>query len=84
MRRMGQFMGRSTQLTLEQQLDPQVQLCLSMQERATIVPVEVLYHARRDDTHHRVYTHRSEEAMLCTNGNQQDIMFIQEQSFDQL
>ncbi|KAG6519439.1 hypothetical protein ZIOFF_022933 [Zingiber officinale] len=32
--------------TLEQQMDPQVQLRLSMQERASIVPAEVLYHSR--------------------------------------
>nr|AYR16591.1 ORF3 [Taro bacilliform CH virus] len=34
--------------TLEQQIDPQVQLTNSMQERAAIVPAEVLYHSRRD------------------------------------
>ncbi|CAD5178852.1 unnamed protein product [Musa acuminata subsp. malaccensis] len=54
-----------------------------MRERAAIAPAEVLYHSRRDDVHHRVYTHRSEEAMLVTN-NQEDRAFIQEQSFDQL
>ncbi|CAD5196038.1 unnamed protein product, partial [Musa acuminata subsp. malaccensis] len=54
-----------------------------MRERAAIAPAEILYHSRRDDAHHRVYTHRSEEAMLVTN-NQEDRAFIQEQSFDQL
>ncbi|CAD5164402.1 unnamed protein product, partial [Musa acuminata subsp. malaccensis] len=54
-----------------------------MRERAAIAPAEVLYHSRRDDVHHRVYVHRSEEAMLVTN-NQEDRSFIQEQSFDQL
>uniref|UniRef100_A0A804HNJ2 Uncharacterized protein n=1 Tax=Musa acuminata subsp. malaccensis TaxID=214687 RepID=A0A804HNJ2_MUSAM len=53
-----------------------------MRERAAIAPAEVLYHSRRDDVHHRVYVHRSEEAMLVTN-NQEDRSFIQEQSFDQ-
>lgn len=76
MRRFGRFFGRTSPLTLEQQLDPQTQLQLSMQERASIVPAEVLYHSRRDDTHHRVYIHRSEEALLCTDGNQQDRNFI--------
>ncbi|KAG6517584.1 hypothetical protein ZIOFF_020980 [Zingiber officinale] len=69
--------------TLEQQLDPQTQLRLSMQERAAIVPAEVLYHSRRDDVHHRVYVHRSEEALLVTS-NQVDRAFIQPESFNQL
>ncbi|KAG6517505.1 hypothetical protein ZIOFF_020897 [Zingiber officinale] len=69
--------------TLEQQLDPQVQLRQSMQERAALVPAEVLYHSKRDDAHHRVYMHRSEEAILVTT-NQVDRAFIQEDSFHQL
>ncbi|KAG6499736.1 uncharacterized protein LOC121996478 isoform X2 [Zingiber officinale] len=69
--------------TLEQQLDPQVQLRQSMQERAALVPAEVLYHSRRDDAHHSVYVHRSEEAILVTT-NQIDRSFIQEESFHQL
>ncbi|KAG6526835.1 hypothetical protein ZIOFF_016838 [Zingiber officinale] len=75
--------GGRFQNSLEQQLDPQVQLRLSMQERAAIVPAEVLYHSRRDDMHHRVYMHRSEEAMLVTN-NQVDRAFVQPESFIQL
>ncbi|KAG6518597.1 hypothetical protein ZIOFF_022077 [Zingiber officinale] len=55
-----------------------------MQERASIVPAEVLYHSRRDDAHHRVYVHRSEEAMLVTDNHQVDRSFIQEESFNQL
>ncbi|XP_074562548.1 uncharacterized protein LOC141819077, partial [Curcuma longa] len=55
-----------------------------MQERASIVPAEVLYHSRRDDANHRVYMHRSEEAILCVDGNQQDRTFIQEGSYNQL
>ncbi|CAD5196040.1 unnamed protein product [Musa acuminata subsp. malaccensis] len=85
-RRLGQLISRnpdSNIQVLEQQIDPQAQLQLSMRERAAIVPAEILYHSRRDDAHHRVYTHRSEEAMLVTN-NQEDRAFIQEQSFDQL
>ncbi|KAG6481687.1 hypothetical protein ZIOFF_058306 [Zingiber officinale] len=69
--------------TLEQQLDLQTQLQLSMQQRASLVPAEVLYHSRQDDAHHRVYIHRSEEAVLVTN-NQVDRAFIQEESFQQL
>ncbi|KAG6521641.1 hypothetical protein ZIOFF_018766 [Zingiber officinale] len=38
---------------------------------------------RRDDIHHRVYMHRSEEAILVTT-NQVDRAFIQEESFHQL
>ncbi|KAG6472319.1 hypothetical protein ZIOFF_069779 [Zingiber officinale] len=66
---------QSSQYTLEQQLDPQVQLRLSMQERASIVPVEVSNHSRRDDVHHRVYAHRSEEVVLITDGGQLDKSF---------
>ncbi|KAG6514302.1 hypothetical protein ZIOFF_024652 [Zingiber officinale] len=69
--------------SLEQQLDPQTRLRLSMQERASIVPAEGLYHSRRDNVHHRVYIHRSEEAMLVTS-NQIDRAFIQPESFTQL
>ncbi|KAG6490345.1 hypothetical protein ZIOFF_051635 [Zingiber officinale] len=69
--------------TLEQQMDPQVQLRLSMQERASIVPAEVLYHSRHDDINHRVYVHRSEEAILVTT-NQVDRAFIQPESFNEL
>ncbi|KAG6508480.1 hypothetical protein ZIOFF_033854 [Zingiber officinale] len=54
-----------------------------MQERASIVPAEVLYHSRRDDAHHRVYMHRSEEAILVTT-NQVDRALIQPESFMQL
>ncbi|KAG6469583.1 hypothetical protein ZIOFF_070512 [Zingiber officinale] len=54
-----------------------------MQERASIVPAEVLDHSRRDDAHHRVYVHRSEEAVLVTS-NQVDRAFIQPESFTQL
>ena len=73
----------STQHVLEQQIDPQAQLRLSMRERSTIAPAEVLYHSRRDDAHHRVYVHRSEEAMLVTN-NQEDRSFIMEESYERL
>ncbi|KAG6495558.1 hypothetical protein ZIOFF_043384 [Zingiber officinale] len=75
--------GGSYNQTLEQQIDLQVQLRLSMQERAAIVPSEVLYHSRRDDIHHRVYVHRAKEAILVTN-NQIDRAFIQPESFEQL
>ncbi|KAG6504140.1 hypothetical protein ZIOFF_036471 [Zingiber officinale] len=75
--------GRSYNQSLEQQLDPHAQLKLSMQERVAIVPAEVLYHSRQDDMHHRVYTHRSEEALLVTT-NQVDIPFIQTESLNQL
>ncbi|XP_042390296.1 uncharacterized protein LOC121981706 isoform X1 [Zingiber officinale] len=55
-----------------------------MQERASIVLAEVLYHSRRDDAHHRVYIHISEEAVLVTDNHQIDRSFIQEESFTQL
>ncbi|KAG6506517.1 hypothetical protein ZIOFF_031841 [Zingiber officinale] len=55
-----------------------------MQERASIVPAEIQYHSRRDDAHHRVYVHRSEEAILVTDNHQVDRNFIQEESFAHL
>ncbi|KAG6468615.1 hypothetical protein ZIOFF_073304 [Zingiber officinale] len=54
-----------------------------IQDRAALVPAEVLYHSRRDDAHHSVYVHQSEEAILVTT-NQVDRSFIQEDSFHQL
>ncbi|KAG6510112.1 hypothetical protein ZIOFF_028120 [Zingiber officinale] len=85
-RRVGQTLtgGTSTRHTLEQQIEPEAQLQFSMQERASIVPAEILYHSRRDDAHHRVYVHRSEEAMLVTDNHQANRSFIQEESFNQL
>ncbi|KAG6468081.1 hypothetical protein ZIOFF_072649 [Zingiber officinale] len=85
-RRLGRQLigGTSSRYTLEQQLEPEAQLQLSMQERASIVPAEVLYHSRRDDAHHRVYVHRSEEVILVTDNHQVDRSFIQEESFMQL
>ncbi|KAG6472555.1 hypothetical protein ZIOFF_070021 [Zingiber officinale] len=76
--------GGTTRYTFEQQLEPEAQLQLSMQDRASIVPAEVLYHSRRDDAHHRVYVHRSEEAILVTDNHQIDRNFIQEESFAHL
>ncbi|KAG6484333.1 hypothetical protein ZIOFF_052848 [Zingiber officinale] len=89
-RKAAQRLGRrltgraSPSYTLEQQLDPQAQLQALMIERASIVPAEVLYHSRRDDEHHWVYLHRSEEPLLMINSNQADRNFIQEESFMQL
>ncbi|CAD5196041.1 unnamed protein product [Musa acuminata subsp. malaccensis] len=51
-RRLGQLISRnpdSNIQVLEQQIDPQAQLQLSMRERAAIAPAEILYHSRRDD-----------------------------------
>nr|ASG91844.1 polyprotein [Cacao swollen shoot virus] len=76
--------GGRYQETLEQEIDPQATLRLSMQERARLVPAEVLYRSRRDTVNHRVYTHRSEESILCTEGSQIDRAFIQPESYEQL
>ncbi|KAG6506468.1 hypothetical protein ZIOFF_031791 [Zingiber officinale] len=85
-RRLGRRLtgGSTPAYTLEQQIDPQAQLRLSMQERAVIAPAEVLCHSIRDDAHHQVYVHHSEEAILVTEGNQLDRMFIQKESYSQL
>ncbi|KAG6534558.1 hypothetical protein ZIOFF_008461 [Zingiber officinale] len=82
-RRLGRQLtgGVSSRYTFEQQLEPEAQLQLSMQERVSIVPAEVLYHSRRDDAHHRVYVHRSEEAILVADNHQVDRNFIQEEIF---
>nr|WOJ52281.1 polyprotein [Fig badnavirus 1] len=82
-RTMGRMRGRRYNQTLEQIVDPEVELNQSMQERANLVPAEVLYRSRRDNINHQVYNHRSEEAMLCV-GEQQDRMFIQPNSFQEL
>ncbi|CAD5196218.1 unnamed protein product [Musa acuminata subsp. malaccensis] len=75
----------STQHVLEQQIDPQAQLRFPhiVEEILSSITAEVLYHSRRDDAHHRVYIHRSEEAMLVTN-NQEDRSFIMEESYERL
>ncbi|WAK97196.1 polyprotein [Fatsia badnavirus 1] len=70
--------------TLETQIDPERELNLSLQRRASIVPAEVLYHSRRDDVNHRVYTYWSEEAVLCTDGQQIDRTLIHDESFRHL
>nr|ASG91901.1 polyprotein [Cacao swollen shoot virus] len=70
--------------TLEQEIDPQTTLRMSMQERARLVPAEVLYRSRSDTVNHRVYTHRSEESILCTEGSQIDRTFIQPGSLEEL
>nr|ACB87156.1 polyprotein [Citrus yellow mosaic virus] len=83
-RRWNQLIGRPYNQTLEQVVDPEVALQLSMQERARLVPAEVLYRSRSDDRHHQVYIHRSEEAILCVDGDQVDRLLIQPESAEQL
>ncbi|ANN87818.1 polyprotein [Canna yellow mottle associated virus] len=70
--------------TLSLLMDPEVELQRSMSERARTVPAEVLYMTRRDDVHHRVYHHRSEERMLALTNDQQDRTFIQPESYEAL
>nr|WDR24967.1 polyprotein [Camellia sinensis badnavirus] len=75
--------GKGTD-TLEQYIDPEEQLKLSMRDRAAIAPAEVLYQSRRDEKMHRVYMHRSEETILCLDDQQLDMPFITNQSFEAL
>nr|ASV59777.1 polyprotein [Canna yellow mottle virus] len=70
--------------TLALLMDPDVELQRSMSERARTVPAEVLYMTRRDDIHHRVYHHRSEERMLVLANDQQDRTFIVQESYEAL
>ncbi|KAG6536127.1 hypothetical protein ZIOFF_001171 [Zingiber officinale] len=62
-RRLGRRLtGRAiTQHTLEQQIDPQAQLQLSMRERAAIAPAEVLYHSRPPIIRPPLYNNQDEE-----------------------
>nr|WEX32083.1 polyprotein [Dioscorea bacilliform SN virus] len=69
--------------TLEQQIDPEKTLQLSAIRRASMVPAEVLYHARPDTVNHKVYMHWSEEADLIVN-NQHDSTFIRPESYAEL
>ena len=50
-------------MTLEQQLDPDAELQLSMEDRANTIPAEVLYRTPRTAVSHRVYVHQSEEVL---------------------
>nr|ATZ69490.1 ORF3 polyprotein [Cacao swollen shoot Ghana Q virus] len=85
MRRMrSRITGQPYERTLEQEIDPQATLRMSMRERARLVPAEVLYHSRSDAAQHRVYNHRSEEAISCREGEQVDRSFIQQQSMERL
>lgn len=66
--------------TLEQQIDPEKTLQLSAIKRASLVPAEILYHARPDTVNHKVYMHWSEESDLVVN-NQHDSTFIRPESY---
>ncbi|KAK6924282.1 Zinc finger, CCHC-type [Dillenia turbinata] len=72
------------QETLETAINPERELNLSLQRRASIVPAEVLYHSRSDDINHQVYIHRSEESILCLDNDQIDRVMIQEESYNRL
>ncbi|UYC36391.1 polyprotein [Black pepper virus B] len=54
------------QQTLEQQIDPEQQLALSSQRRASIVPAEILYNSNWSEPQHRVYQHYSERRIRVT------------------
>ncbi|QBH21733.1 polyprotein [Polyscias mosaic virus] len=76
--------GTPREETLEAQIDPERELTQSLQRRASIIPAEVLYHSRTGDVNHRVYTHWSEEAVSCLDGEQVDRTLINEQSYEAL
>ncbi|GMN71806.1 hypothetical protein TIFTF001_055577 [Ficus carica] len=83
-RMMNRITGSRHNQTLEQIVNPEVNLQQSMQERANLVPAEVLYRSRRDDVNHRVYSHRSEEAILCVDNQQVDRTVVQSESYETL
>ena len=86
LQRMGRIITRGSPRahTLEQAMDPNVQLQLSMRQRAQTVPAEVLYRSIPNTIQHLVYNHRSEERMLVVRDDQINRLFIQRESYEQL
>ncbi|KAG6507874.1 hypothetical protein ZIOFF_033227 [Zingiber officinale] len=65
--------------TLESQLNPEAELELSQQRRASLVPAETLYTTHWSEPRHRVYQHYSETRVLVTEG-QQNLSLINTES----
>ncbi|KAG6496676.1 hypothetical protein ZIOFF_044546 [Zingiber officinale] len=77
-RRLSRRQGSSR--TLESQLNPEAELELSQQRRASLVPAETLYTTHWSEPKHRVYQHYSETRVLVTEG-QQNLSLINTESY---
>ncbi|KAG6536611.1 hypothetical protein ZIOFF_001669 [Zingiber officinale] len=66
--------------TLESQLNPEAELELSQQRRASLVLAETLYTTHWSEPRHRVYQHYSETRVLVTEG-QQNLSLINTESY---
>ncbi|KAG6532385.1 hypothetical protein ZIOFF_006225 [Zingiber officinale] len=75
------FSGRTNNTrTLESQLNPEAELELSQQRRASLVHAETLYSTQWSEPRHRVYQHYSETRILVTEG-QQNLPLINPESY---
>uniref|UniRef100_A0A5K1AE72 Polyprotein n=1 Tax=Nymphaea colorata TaxID=210225 RepID=A0A5K1AE72_9MAGN len=83
-RRVNSLIRRNYREVLEEQLQPEQQLSISLRERANMVPAEALYASRSNTSQHRVYQHLSEEAISCLDEQQVDRPFIQPESYQAL
>ncbi|KAJ3697529.1 hypothetical protein LUZ61_001234 [Rhynchospora tenuis] len=77
-------LNRRYQRSLESQMNPDAELSMSQYRRAQQVPAEVLYQAGWSERRHRVYQHYSDERILVTDGQQLEVPFITDESYDQL
>ncbi|KAJ4755548.1 polyprotein [Rhynchospora pubera] len=76
--------SRRYQRSLESQMNPDAELNISQYRRAQQVPAETLYQAGWSESRHRVYQHYSDERTLVTDGQQVELPFISEESFNRL
>ncbi|KAJ4791883.1 polyprotein [Rhynchospora pubera] len=76
--------SRRYQRSLESQMNPDAELNISQYRRAQQVPAETLYQAGWSESRHRVYQHYSDERTLVTDGQQVELSFISEESFNRL
>ncbi|KAJ3705794.1 hypothetical protein LUZ61_009499 [Rhynchospora tenuis] len=76
--------SRSYNRTLESQLSPDAELNISQYRRAQQVQAETLYRAGWSENQHRVYQHYSDERVLVPEGQQIELPFITEGSFQTL
>ncbi|KAJ1700152.1 hypothetical protein LUZ63_008664 [Rhynchospora breviuscula] len=76
--------SRRYQRSLESQMNPDAELNISQYRRAQQVPAETLYQAGWTENRHRVYQHYSDERTLVTDGQQVELPFISEESFNRL
>ncbi|KAJ1697303.1 hypothetical protein LUZ63_005815 [Rhynchospora breviuscula] len=65
-------------------MNPDAELNISQYRRAQQVPAETLYQAGWSENRHRVYQHYSDERTLVTDGQQVELPFISEESFNRL